>query len=91
MLQLQLSKNRKDSSIEYSSISGANSIYRSNPPADVCIERVIAGKNRDSTATANIPDFEIGIPALDTAGLGFLVEGDYNSIIIRKNCNRLSP
>ena len=48
-------------------------IYRSNPPADVCIKRVIAGKNRNSAAAANIPDFEIRIAALNTASLGFLV------------------
>ena len=57
-------------------------IYGSNPPADVCIKCVIAGKNRNSAAVADIPDFEIGISALNTASFGFLVECDYNSIII---------
>lgn len=57
-------------------------IYRSNTPAYVGIKSVVTGEDCNSAALANITDFEIRITAFDSAGLGFLIECDYNSIVV---------
>ena len=60
-----------------------------SPSATERLLQYIRASYQLTSATANIPDIEIRISAINTTSLGFFIECDYNSVIVWKNSNRL--